>query len=211
METPQSLSPRSPMDNLESLDGSSSLPPRNTSIMGSSSTSSTGNNMPNGVGPSTSTSGPFVVGQSGPSPCPPPVAQRHHLPKSNNNSSSHHTPLVNGHGGHYSIPGGHPHPHPSHQPPPSSSHPGHNNNNNNNHVIINSPSAHPVPPPVPVLHPQPITISHSPSPSPATPNDVVMIGGSESTGSLISDRRVPIVPPRRCRTRSPTPNTSHGK
>lgn len=86
-------------------------------------------------------------------------------------------------------------------------------NTNNNHVInISSPSGHPVPPAVPVLHPQPITISHSPSPSPATPaSDVVMIGGSDSTQSLISDRRVPIVPPRRCRTRSPTPNTSHGK
>lgn len=85
-----------------------------------------------------------------------------------------------------------------------------NNNNNNNHVIINSPAAHPVPPPVPVLVPQIITISQSASP--ATPaSDIVMIGGSESAVSLPSDRRVPIVPPRRCRTRSPTPNTSHGK
>lgn len=196
METPQSLSPRSPLDSLEPLDGS--LP-----------------SMSNGggvvIGPSSSSSALSEVqaytGSGGGGSSQPASAQslHHHPhnlrhPTSSSSLSSHPShPLVNGHG----VPSGLPHPClPSH-----SSH-NNNNNNNNNHVIISSPSAYPVPPPIPVLHPQPITISHSPLP--ATPNDV-MIGGSESTGSLISDRRAPIVPPRRCRTRSPTPNTSHGK
>ncbi|XP_035703733.1 uncharacterized protein CG43867 isoform X2 [Folsomia candida] len=195
METPQSLSPRSPLDSLEPLDGS--LP-----------------SMSNGggvvIGPSSSSSALSEVqaytGSGGGGSSQPASAQslHHHPhnlrhPTSSSSLSSHPShPLVNGHG----VPSGLPHPClPSH-----SSH-NNNNNNNNNHVIISSPSAYPVPPPIPVLHPQPITISHSPLP--ATPNDV-MIGGSESTGSLISDRRAPIVPPRRCRTRSPTPNTSHG-
>jgi len=87
-------------------------------------------------------------------------------------------------------------------------------NNNNNHVINTSPSSdiHPVPVPVPISipNPKPLCISHSPSPA-VTPLEVVMIGGTDSTQSLTElPRRVPIVPPRRCRTRSPTPNTSKG-
>lgn len=162
METPQSLSPRSPLDNLEALDGShppAPSSPSSTKPMSNGSVSSVGS-----------------------------AAQSHRLL---NTTISSQPPLVNGHGIHFLQSSSNNTCIPSHS--------GHNNtSNNNNHVIISSPSVHPVPPPVPVLHPQPITISHSP-------------GGSDSTHSLISDRRVPIVPPRRCRTRSPTPNTSHGK
>lgn len=181
METPQSLSPRSPLDALDTLDGTLPAITRN-----STSTTMAASVVAAGSLDSNSFNGG--------------IAQSH--PSTTNPS---HAPLVNGH-----------HHHSKSTPSSSSSttslpsHSGHsNNNNNNNHVIISSPSVHPVPSPVPVLHPKPLTISHSPSP--ATPVDGVMVGGSESTHSMISDRRVPIVPPRRCRTRSPTPNTSHGK
>jgi len=159
METPQSLSPRSPLDALEALDGS------------------------------LASSAQQIPGTSG---------------SSNGFTSSGGPPLVNGHSSTRHLHNGTSNGHHS-----SSAHSSSSSSSNNNHVIISSPSVHPVPPPVPVLTPQPVTISHSPSP--ATPSDVVMVGGSDSTHSLISDRRVPIVPPRRCRTRSPTPNTSHGK
>jgi hypothetical protein len=166
METPQSLSPRSPLDALEALDGSLTR-----------SSSSAQANLPG-------TSGTNNTSYSNGIP-----------------SSSHQGPLVNGHRNHPSTSNGTASALPS-------QHPSSSNNNNNNHVIIGSPSVHPVPPPVPVLHPQPVTISHSPSP--ATPVDGIMVESTHSLSS-ISDRRVPIVPPRRCRTRSPTPNTSHGK
>ncbi|CAG7822129.1 unnamed protein product [Allacma fusca] len=138
METPQSLSPRSPLDALEALDAS--LPP----LPNNSSPSSSGMTMMTNSAPLTSVM-------------------------------------------HHNI---------------------HNSNNNNNHVMISTPTIHPVPAPVPVTIPTPICISQAASP--ATPVEV-MIGGAESTQSLNSDRRVPIVPPRRCRTRSPTPNTSKGE
>lgn len=135
METPQSLSPRSPLNTLETLD--SPLPVPNSITKSSHSPSS-----PPGISP--------------------------HL------SLSH---------------------------------------NNNNHVInLTSPEVHPVPVPVPVSIPQPTPLCISHSPSPATPLDVVMIGGTDSTQSLNEPaRRLPVVPPRRCRTRSPTPNTSKGE
>jgi hypothetical protein len=173
--------PLSPRSPLDNLEASDG------SLPPVSSNGTTSSSMPNGrVG--------SVAGTS--------VGSSYASTSSSRPTNSSHPPLVNGHGIHYS------------QSSSSSSnntcipsHSGHNNNNNNNHVIISSPPVpQPVPQPVPVLHPQPITISHSPSP--ATPSDTIM---TESTNSLISDRRVPIVPPRRCRTRSPTPNTSHGK
>lgn len=181
MDTPQSLSPRSPLDSLEIHDtsipaganGTVLVPNGPVSVSVAASTAAASSSQP-------------LQGVSAPSTSRNPTT-------SSCSSSTSTASLYSSSGG-----GGHPVPTTN------------NINNNNNHVIINSPAAHPVPPPVPVLVTQSITISQSASP--ATPaSDVVMIGGSESTQSLQSDRRVPIVPPRRCRTRSPTPNTSHGK
>lgn len=193
MDTPQSLSPRSPLDSLEIHDTSIPAGANGTVLV------------PNGTVPSLQ-SQPASV----PKALTPPVSNQPGggVPASTRNpttsscSSSTSTASLystsGGGGGGGSGGGG------------ILSANLNNNNNNNNHVMINSPAAHPVPSPVPVFVPQPITISQSASP--ATPaSDIVMIGGSESTQSLQSDRRVPIVPPRRCRTRSPTPNTSHGK
>lgn len=172
MDTPQSLSPRSPLDSLEINDT-----PLSTSANGAVI-------VPNGSVPvSMTSSAPACPAQN-----PVPTASRN--PVTSTCSSSTSTASLHSSGGQ-----------------PASS--GNVNSNNNNHVIINSPAAHPIPPAVPVLVPQTITISQSASP--ATPDHVLMIGGSDSTQSLNSDRRVPIVPPRRCRTRSPTPNTSHGE
>jgi len=89
-----------------------------------------------------------------------------------------------------------------------------NNNNSSSSLhndcngTVTSPAAHPVPTPVPLTIPSPVPVCISQSPSPATPVEKMV----ESTQSLKNERRVPpAVPPRRCRTRSPTPNTSKGK
>ncbi|CAL8111752.1 unnamed protein product [Orchesella dallaii] len=180
MDTPQSLSPRSPLDSLEIHDTSIPAGASGTVLV------------PNGP----SSAPPAQIASQGNSHAAPSTS-RNPATTSSCSSSISTTSIVSCSGG-----GG------SGGSQPSST-ANINNNNNNNHVIINSPAAQPVPSPVPVLVPQTITISKSASP--ATPaSDVVMIGGSDSTQSLHSDRRVPIVPPRRCRTRSPTPNTSHG-
>lgn len=185
MDTPQSLSPRSPLDSLEIHDTPIPAGANGTVLV------------PNGPVPTAASTGTIASSSTASlqnQTVSAAVASPSRNPTTSSCSSSTSTASL------YSSSGG--------CLPGSSANI--NNNNNNNHVIINNPAPHPVPPPVPVLVPQAITISQSASP--ATPaGDVVMIGGAESTQSLHSDRRVPIVPPRRCRTRSPTPNTSHGK
>ena len=166
METPQSLSPRSPSNDLEALDNSRTSNPPPSSI-----------NMSNGI--------PMSCQSTNSSTSQDAKSQRDVVSGSStsvvSSSNLNHTPHIL-------------------------------NNNNNVINMVSSPVMHAIPAPVPVSipHPTPLCISHSPSP--ATPIEVVMVGGADSTQSLNNEpstaRRPPNVPPRKCRTRSPTPNTS---
>lgn len=170
METPQSLSPRSPSNDLEPLDNTSNA----TSNPIMSATSPPSHN-PSGISISSRLASSNSV--------KPPQQQRGIIGSGSSNINQHTN----------------------------------NNNNNNNNVInmISSPVSHSIPVPVPVAIPNPTPLCISHSPSPATPIEVVMITSADSTQSLnsepLSTRRPPSVPPRKCRTRSPTPNTSKGK